>query len=129
MIMTANNATVADSLIARFFSMEPESIEHLRLAAKEGVGPLDLDDVGLRGTIEPRIRLRPRKAPMDYVSLTFGSRIINKMIMVSSLSPLMYRALGPFRSTREVCATWGTSGDFLGSSSGLQERAGREVKA
>ena len=103
MIMAANNAPVADSLISRFFGMEPESIEHLRLAAREGLGPLDLAEVGLRGTLEPSIRLRPRKAPIDYLaSLTFKSKIINKMIMDSPLSPLLYKVMTPFRSKQEV---------------------------
>ncbi len=102
-VVGANNSVVADSLISRFFDMAPMRVGHLRLATREGIGTTDLNGVRLRGNLEPRMRLRPRRAPMEYfASFTFKSRLINKIVMSSPVNPLLYRALRPLRSKQEV---------------------------
>ncbi|HZY93726.1 MAG TPA: DUF362 domain-containing protein [Candidatus Bathyarchaeia archaeon] len=100
-ILAADNAVAADSIVCRMFDMDPRRIGHLKLAVKEGIGSIDPGAVQMSSSIGT-IRLRPKRAIMDYFAvLTFKSRIINKTIMQSPLTPLLYQMLRPLRSPRE----------------------------
>lgn len=101
-IIAADNALAADSVVCRFFEMDPLSIRHLRLAEKEGLGAIDEGQIQMVRPLSFRVRLRPRRALMDYFAiLTFKSRFVNKMVMSSPLTPILYKLLGPFRSAQE----------------------------
>lgn len=101
-IIAANNVVAADGIICRFFEMDPMRITHLRLATRERLGSTDEASLEMPGPIDATVRLRPRRAMMDYFAvLTFKSRIVNRAIMNSPITPLLYKALKPFRSKRE----------------------------
>jgi hypothetical protein len=52
--------------------------------------------------MEFRVKLRPRRSLMDYFAvLTFKSRIVNKSVMSSPITPLLYKAVKPLRSNSE----------------------------
>lgn len=101
-IIAADNAVAADGVICRFFEMNPKRITHLKLAARENLGSTEKDAVEMPNPMRTTIRLRPRRTAMDYFAvLTFKSRIVNRAIMSSPITPLLYKALKPFRSVRE----------------------------
>lgn len=101
-IIAADNVVAADGIICRFFEMNPMRITHLNLAAREKLGSAAQNAVEMPSPIRTTIRLRPRRTAMDYFAvLTFKSRIINRAIMSSPITPLLYKALRPFRSARE----------------------------
>jgi len=101
-IIAANNAVAADGIICRFFQMDPMKITHLKLATREKLGSTDPGAAEMPGPISTTIRLRPKRSTMDYFAvLTFKSRILNRAIMSSPITPLLYKALKPFRSSRE----------------------------
>ncbi len=101
-IIAANNVVAADGIICRFFQMDPMRIKHLKLAAREKLGSTQKDAVEMQGPMSATVRLRPKRATMDYFAvLTFKSRIVNRAIMSSPITPMLYKALKPFRSSRE----------------------------
>jgi len=101
-IIAADNVVTADGIICRFFQMDPMRIKHLKLATREKLGSTQKDAVEMPGPMSATVRLRPKRATMDYFAvLTFKSRIVNRAIMSSPITPLLYKALKPFRSSRE----------------------------
>lgn len=101
-IIGADNAVAADSLVCHFFEMDPKKIGHLRLASLEKLGNIDASSIEMKRPMDFRIRLRPRRSIMDFFAvLTFKSRIINKSVMSSPITPVLYRAIKPLRSVSE----------------------------
>jgi uncharacterized protein (DUF362 family) len=101
-LIAADNAVAADAIVCRFFEMDPTKIGHLRLAVNEKLGSTAKDAIEMAGPVSSTIRLRPRRTIMDYFAvLTFKSRIVNRAVMSSPMTPLLYRALRPFRSNKE----------------------------
>ena len=101
-IIGSDNVVAADSLICALFEMEPMRIGHLRLAARENLGRLDLRSTTMTNPVDFHIKLRPRRAIMDYFAvLTFKSKIVNRTVMNSPVTPLLYKMLKPFRSRKE----------------------------
>ena len=101
-IIGADNAVAADSLVCRFFEMDPKKIGHLRLASLEKLGKIDAGSIEMERPMDFRIKLRPRRSIMDFFAvLTFKSRIINKSVMSSPITPILYRAVKPLRSISE----------------------------
>ncbi len=112
-IIGADNVVVADSIICRFFDMDPMKIGHLRLASREKLGTTDSSSIEMGHPLNLKVRLRPRRALMDYFAvLTFKSKLINKMAMSSPLTPVLYKALRPFRSRQESLRYWEDVGDL-----------------
>ena len=101
-LIAADNAVAADAIICRFFEMDQMKIGHLRLAVKEKLGSTAKDAIEMAAPVVSTVRLRPRRTIMDYFAvLTFKSRIVNRTVMSSPMTPILYRALKPFRSNRE----------------------------
>ncbi len=102
-IIASDNVVVADSAVCRLFEMDPTSISYLRLAEREGLGTLDLSRVHLNDHQDYSLMLRPKRSLLDFLAvLTFRSRIINRAVMDSPLSRLLYHAVKPLRSKREI---------------------------
>ncbi len=92
----------ADSIVCRFFDMDPMKIGHLRLASREKLGTVDSNSIDMGRPLNLKMRLRPKRAFMDYLAvLTFKSKLINKAIMNSPVTPLLYQCLKPLRSAKE----------------------------
>ena len=101
-IIGADNPLAADSIVCRFFDMDPSKIGHLRLAENEKLGNTDEGSIQMQHPSSLKIKLRPRRAFMDYLAvLTFKSRIINKTVMSSPLTPILYKVVRPLRSAQE----------------------------
>ena len=101
-VIGADNAVAADSLVCRFFEMDPMKIGHLRLASRERLGKTDAGAIEMPTPMDFRVKLRPRRSLMDYFAvLTFKSRIINKSVMSSPITPILYKAVKPLRSNTE----------------------------
>jgi uncharacterized protein (DUF362 family) len=101
-VIGADNALAADSIVCRFFAMNPMKIGHLRLAAREGLGPSDFSSIVMPSPLNTQVRLRARRALMDYFAvLTFKSKVVNKAVMTSPLTPLLYKVVRPLRSAKE----------------------------
>jgi uncharacterized protein (DUF362 family) len=101
-IIGADNAIAADSIVCQFFEMDPTKIGHLKLAVREKLGSTDPSSIEMQHHLDFHIRLRARRSLMDYFAvLTFKSKIINKSVMSSPITPLLYKALKPLRSSKE----------------------------
>ena len=101
-IIAADNALAADSIVCRFFDIDPSKIGHLKLAESEKLGATDEGSIQMQRASNVKIKLRPRRAFMDYFAvLTFKSRIINKTVMSSPLTPILYKVVRPLRTAQE----------------------------
>jgi uncharacterized protein (DUF362 family) len=72
LIICGDNAVAADSVTASILGYKPAKIEHLELAAKSGLGPLNLDEIDIAG--EKGTKREFKKAP---VGIRFSGKIAN----------------------------------------------------
>jgi uncharacterized protein (DUF362 family) len=72
LIVSGDNAVAADSVTASILGYKPAKIKHLELAAKNGLGPLNLDEIDIKG--EKEIEREFKKAP---VGIRFSGKIAN----------------------------------------------------
>lgn len=79
LIICGDNAVAADSVTASILGYRPSKIKHLELAAKNGLGPLKLEEIDIKG--EKKAKRAFKKAP---VGIRFGSKIAD---IFSSLIP------------------------------------------
>ena len=101
-VIAADNSLAADGIACRFFQMDPARIGHLRLGVKEGLGSFRDNEIKMEAPMHYSLRLRSRRSFMDYFAiLTFKSRLVNRGIMNSPITPLLYKMLKPFRSAHE----------------------------
>ncbi|RCV64128.1 hypothetical protein C5S53_10455 [Methanophagales archaeon] len=72
LIICGDNAVAADSVTASILGYKPAKIKHLELAAKSGLGPLNLDEIDIEGEKETKREFK--KAP---VGICFSGKIAN----------------------------------------------------
>ncbi len=72
LIICGDNAVAADSVTASVLGYKPAKIKHLELAAKSGLGPVNLDEIDIRGKKE--VKREFKKAP---VGIRFGGEVAN----------------------------------------------------
>jgi len=72
LIICGDNAVAADSVTASILGYNPAKIKHLELAAKNGLGPLNLESIDIKG--EKGAKREFKKAP---VGIRFSGKIAN----------------------------------------------------
>jgi hypothetical protein len=81
LIICGDNAVATDSVAVSILGYEPSKIKHLELAARNGIGPLNLEEIEIKG--EKVVKRKFKKAPgMGFVGKltdTFESLIPEKI--------------------------------------------------
>jgi len=72
LIICSDNAVAADSVTASILGYKPAKIKHLVLAAKNGIGPVNLKEIDIKGEKETKREFK--KAP---VGIRLGGKIAN----------------------------------------------------
>ena len=72
LIICGDNAVAADSVTASILGYKPAKIEHLALAAKSGLGPINLEEIDIKG--EKEVKMEFKKAPGG---IRVGGKIAN----------------------------------------------------
>jgi uncharacterized protein (DUF362 family) len=72
LIICGDNAVAADSVTASILGYKPAKIKHLELAAKKGLGPMNLEEIDIKG--EKEIEREFKKAPWG---IRFSGKIAN----------------------------------------------------
>ena len=72
LIICGDNAVAADSVTSSILGYKPAKIKHLELAAKSGLGPLNLDEIDIKGDKEAKREFK--KVPRG---LRFSGKIAN----------------------------------------------------
>ncbi len=102
-LFSSNNPVVADALGTRLMGFDPQDIDHIVVAEREGLGTADLADVNLNdGWEQYRQDFSVEKTFVDRLSgLLFRSDLLAKLVMDSPLSPPIYRLAALLRNSRE----------------------------
>ena len=72
LIICGDNAVATDSVTSSILGYKPAKIKHLELAAKSGIGPLNLKEIDIKGKKEAKREFK--KAP---IGMRFGGKITN----------------------------------------------------
>jgi len=72
LIICGDNAVAADSVTSSILGYKPAKIKHLELAAKNGLGPLNLEGIDIKGEKEAKREFK--KVP---VGISLGGKIAN----------------------------------------------------
>ena len=72
LIICGDNAVATDSVTVSVFGYKPAKIKHLELAAKSGLGPVNLEGIDIEGEKEAKREFK--KAP---IGIRFGSKTTN----------------------------------------------------
>jgi uncharacterized protein (DUF362 family) len=103
LILASDNVVVADTLGTHIMEQPLKRIRHIELAEKECLGTTKLDKV--RINMDWKVYCRPfylRRTLLDNASsLLFQSDAAAKLVMASSLTPLIYRVAGMLKSPEE----------------------------
>jgi uncharacterized protein (DUF362 family) len=95
-IMLGDNPVATDATACRLMGFDPGRIEHIRIAANEGLGSLNESDIETLEDItvfKQKFRIEP--TIVDRLgALTFKSRALSKMVFDSPLTKPIYRFTG-----------------------------------
>ncbi|MSP24666.1 MAG: DUF362 domain-containing protein [Myxococcales bacterium] len=79
LIIIGNNSVAFDSVCSRIIGVDPESVEHIRLAREHGFGPTNIDEIAISGDVtlaEAQARAKGFKVGLIRVEKYFeGSNI------------------------------------------------------
>jgi uncharacterized protein (DUF362 family) len=95
-IMLGDNPVAADATACRLIGFDPARIKHIRIAANEGLGPCNIDDIHILEDLsifQQKFRIEP--TIVDRLgALTFKSRLLSKIVFESPLTKPIYRLTG-----------------------------------
>ena len=103
LLLASNNPVVADALGTRLMGFDPQDIDHIVYAEREGLGTTDLTTVNLNDDWKQyRQDFCVEKTFVDHLSgLLFRSESLAKLVMDSPLSPLIYKLAALLRNSHE----------------------------
>jgi uncharacterized protein (DUF362 family) len=58
LIVCGDNAVATDSVAVSVLGYKPSKIKHLKLASKNGIGPLNLDEIDIKGEKDAKIKFK-----------------------------------------------------------------------
>jgi uncharacterized protein (DUF362 family) len=95
-IMLGDNPVATDATACRLMGFDPARIKHIRIAANEGLGPYDIDDIHiLEGLSDFQQKFHIEPTFVDRLgALTFKSRLISKIVFDSPLTKPIYKLTG-----------------------------------
>ena len=95
-IMLGDNPVATDATACRLMGFDPARIRHIRIAANDGLGPLDIGDIDILedlAAFQQKFRIEP--TIVDRLgALTFESRLLSKIVFDSRLTKPIYRLTG-----------------------------------
>jgi len=93
MIISSNNAVVADSLGAAVMGIPLKKAEHILIAEKEGLGTTNLGEIRMNENWEKfKTQFYINKTLIDMLSVPlFHSEILAKIVLDSSFTPIIYK--------------------------------------
>jgi uncharacterized protein (DUF362 family) len=77
LIVMGLNPVAVDSVCTRIVGLDPEDVDHIRITAARGVGPIDLEQIELRGDVslgEAQSRARGLKLTLDKIGPIFNGK-------------------------------------------------------
>ncbi len=103
LLMTADNPVVADSLGTSLMGFPVSYIEHITIAAKEGLGTIELEEVRFNQDWRKfQMNFYVNKTFIDLLStLLFNSKCMAKIVMDSPIKPLIYGVATKLRNKDE----------------------------
>jgi len=103
LILGANNPVVADTLGTKVLGVPLSKVEHILTAEREGLGTCNLDKVLLNQDWSKFcLNFKVQRTLVDRCSLLlFHSELLSKLVMDSSLRPIIYRAVSFVRNSEE----------------------------
>jgi uncharacterized protein (DUF362 family) len=103
LIVVADNTVAADALGTRVMGFVPETINHIAMAEKAGLGSARLEDLEVNQDWRQFCcRFSLEKTFIDRISdLHFNSDFVAKLIFHSPLTPVIYKIVPLLRTARE----------------------------
>jgi uncharacterized protein (DUF362 family) len=103
LIMVGNNTVATDALGAAVMGFSPDKVQHIRIAEKAGLGAADLHKIKINQDWQPfRKHFHIKKTFVDTISkIPFNSDALAKLIFQSPITPLIYKVIGLFRTSKE----------------------------
>jgi uncharacterized protein (DUF362 family) len=103
LVLVADNTVAADALGARLMGFLPQSIKHMAVAEKAGLGSTKLEDVEISQDWQQYRRpFRIERTLIDRISaVPFNSDTLAKLIFQSQFTPLIYKVVGVLRTSKE----------------------------
>jgi len=103
LVLVADNPVVADALGARIMGFSPQGIKSITVAEKTGLGSTRLEDVEIsRDWRIYKRQFKIEKTVIDRLSmLLFYNDAFARLVMNSSLTPVIYQVAGIFRTKAE----------------------------
>jgi len=77
LILMGTNPVAVDSIGARIVGLDPRDVDHIRISAERGIGPLSLDEIQVSGDVtldEAIARARGFRLSLDRVDKIFNGR-------------------------------------------------------
>jgi uncharacterized protein (DUF362 family) len=92
-IIVGNNPVATDAVATRLMGFNPEDIDHIVVASKAGLGPYRKGDIDIIDDLTPFQRsFHVSPTLVDKCSsLTFKSYLLNKLVMDSPFTTLIYK--------------------------------------
>jgi len=103
LVIVADNTVVADTIGAMVMGFLPQTIEHLVVAERAGLGSTDLETIEINQDWQQYKRqFQITKTLVDRASsLLFYSDLLAKLVMDSPLTPLIYKVAGLLKTPDE----------------------------
>lgn len=103
MILSSNNPVAIDALGTAVMGIPIETVEHILLAEKEGLGITDLEKIKINDDWKKfQMQFSSNKTTIDSLStLLFKSESLAKLVMDSPVTPLIYGIAKHFRNSDE----------------------------
>jgi uncharacterized protein (DUF362 family) len=100
LVIAATDVGAGDLVCCTIMGIDPQRIEHLLYAQREGMMPRSLDGVVLNQNLErfPSHRFSLRRTPLNYIALAaFHSRVLTRFFYDSSAAGPIHTALDRLR--------------------------------
>ncbi len=103
LLMVGNNTVAIDVLGAALMGFSPDKVQHIRIAEKAGLGCADVKKIVINQDWKPyRKQFHIKKTFVDSISkIPFNSDALAKLIFQSPITPLIYKVIGIFRTSKE----------------------------
>lgn len=103
LIMSSDNPVVMDSLGSFIMGMPLEKVDHILVAAKEGLGSTNLDKVYTNDDYTKfKMKFNVNKTFIEKVSvLLFNNETLAKLVFASPFTPIVYKFAGLMRNSDE----------------------------
>jgi uncharacterized protein (DUF362 family) len=103
-IMLGDNPVATDATACRLMGFDVAGIKHIKIAANEGLGPYNIDEIHFLEDLEDfqqKFRIEPTIVD-GFGALTFKSRLLSRIVFDSPATKPIYRLTGRTHKRRIV---------------------------